>query len=104
MNILDPQSIELPGARTQIVGEVAMVFGERAVFLGLVQVVPKHLPAMPLRGNLDKPRTALLKLGCLRVMTVELVVLFCRRRRLYRLRIKMSRDSFVILGCTSLWM
>jgi len=78
-----------------------MVFGERTVFIGLVQVVPKHLPAVPLRGNIGEPRTALLKFGCLRVMTVELIILFCLRLRLYRFRIKMSSDSFVILGRTS---
>jgi len=30
---------------------------------------------MPLRGNIGEPRTALLKFGYLRVMTVELIVL-----------------------------
>jgi hypothetical protein len=81
-----------------------MAIGESAIFLGPVQVVPEHFPAMPLRGNLGESRTALLKFGCFRVMAVELTVLFCHRHRLYRLRIKMSRDSLVILGVRAFWM
>ena len=53
-----------PDDRTSIAGDPAMALGKRAVFLGLVQVVPEQFPAMSFSDNLCELRTALLKFGC----------------------------------------
>src|SRR5215472_5218065 len=49
------------GRGRPIIGDVAMVLGNHAVFLGLVQIVSEHLSAMSLRGNFGERRTAPLK-------------------------------------------